>query len=302
VDEEEVVKVLDFGIAKDTALPAVGEVTKTGELMGSPHYMSPEQVRGSKDVDHRSDLWALAVVTFRAITGQLPFDGAVIGAVIGQILADPIPVATTVSPDLPPEVDAFFSRGFARDPAQRFQSARDLAEAFAVIASAAPALEGPTRVRMPSLPAIDAAFDAATAPVSQPPSLFPGPVSGGTGGPVAHSARPPERRTSRAWWGAAAAGGVLGVLLGGGAFVLSRRPPPPVTMGPQAAPNPTPAEPASASAAPQALPATSVSPPIASAPPSASASAAPAKSAKPPRPPSPPPPPAAATKKPSWGF
>jgi serine/threonine-protein kinase len=135
VDDEEVIKVLDFGIAKETTGEAVGESTKTGELMGSPHYMSPEQCRGAKDLDHRSDLWSLAVIAFRALTGKLPFGGEVLGAVMAQILADPIPIATTVAPELPPAIDAFFFRGFSRDRERRFQSAREMADAFASVVS-----------------------------------------------------------------------------------------------------------------------------------------------------------------------
>ena len=70
-DDEEVVNILDFGIAKDTMDATLGEGTKTGELMGSPHFMSPEQIRSSKDIDHRSDLWSLGVILFRAVTGAL---------------------------------------------------------------------------------------------------------------------------------------------------------------------------------------------------------------------------------------
>jgi eukaryotic-like serine/threonine-protein kinase len=135
VDDEEVVKILDFGIAKESQLSPVGDSTRTGELMGSPHYMSPEQVRSARDLDARSDLWSLSVILFRALTGRLPFPGDAIGAVIAQILADPIPRVSLVAPDLPPQLDAFFARGFARERSQRFQNAREMAEAFATIAN-----------------------------------------------------------------------------------------------------------------------------------------------------------------------
>src|SRR5262245_3362193 len=72
---EEVVKVLDFGIAKDTQAAFGAAATRTGAILGSPHYMSPEQVRSSNRVDHRSDLWALGVIAFRCLTGHLPFPG-----------------------------------------------------------------------------------------------------------------------------------------------------------------------------------------------------------------------------------
>ena len=238
-DDEEIVKLLDFGIAKDTATTAIGEGTKTGELMGSPHYMSPEQVRGARDLDLRSDLWSLSVVMFRAITGRLPFTGDQIGAVIAQILADPIPVATNVAHDLPPALDGFFARGFSRDRDRRFQSAREMAEALAAIAAAKDAQpaqdEPPTRPMMASFSSLEAEA-AAAADLYQAPSARPemlsiptepftppslqlttGPLAG-TGGPVIHTAPPPPARPSARRWLPLAGAGV-GVLVGAVAFL-----------------------------------------------------------------------------------
>lgn len=143
-DEEEVVKLLDFGVAKETDAARGGpaeppeEHTKTGEIMGSPHYMSPEQIHESKDIDARSDLWSLAVILFRAITGELPFPGEAAGPVMSKILTDPIPIPSHYASGLPREVDEFFWKAFQRDPDQRFQSAREMAEAFAQAAGAVP--------------------------------------------------------------------------------------------------------------------------------------------------------------------
>jgi eukaryotic-like serine/threonine-protein kinase len=134
----DLVKLLDFGLAKSRTATEVGESTKTGELLGSPHFMSPEQIRSPTAIDHRSDLWSVAVILFRALTGELPFKGEQVGPVLARILTDPIPVATVVAPDLAPALDAFFARGLARDPAMRFQSARELSHALAMIAEAAP--------------------------------------------------------------------------------------------------------------------------------------------------------------------
>jgi eukaryotic-like serine/threonine-protein kinase len=194
-EDEEVLKVLDFGIAKDTSAASVeGETTKTGEIIGSPHYMSPEQVRGLRDLDARSDLWALGVIAFRALTGRLPFPGEVIGAVIGQILADPIPTATSVAPDLPPQVDAFFARVLVRDRAARFANAREMAVAFATLAGA------PTpRDRMDSLPDLGPSTPgrASGAPISAPVSSGPpspvvmGMLGGGTPSPGVLRTPPP---------------------------------------------------------------------------------------------------------------
>jgi hypothetical protein len=122
-------------VAKASDATKAGESTKTGTLIGSPHYMSPEQARGSKQLDFRSDIWSLGVIVFRMITGQLPFPGDEIGEVIMAICADPIPVPSQIAPHLGPEVDRFFERALARDVTKRFQSARELAEAFTALAA-----------------------------------------------------------------------------------------------------------------------------------------------------------------------
>jgi serine/threonine-protein kinase len=153
-DEDEIVKVLDFGIAKVLA-PASGApgVTRTGTLIGSPHYMSPEQVR-SKAIDHRSDLWSLGVVLFQAVTGKLPFDGSEVGDVLVDVCTAPIPVPSQLAPDLGPEVDRFFERALARDPAARFQSARELGEAFCALTTAPD--RAISRGPSPAAPALEA--------------------------------------------------------------------------------------------------------------------------------------------------
>jgi serine/threonine-protein kinase len=138
--EGEVVKVLDFGIAKFTgAMPLadrIGDATKTGTLVGTPHYMSPEHSRSLKEIDHRSDLWSLGVIAFVAVTGELPFPGNQLVEVLMKICEGPIPVASQIAPDLGPEVDQFFARALMRDVTQRFQNAREFAEAFIALAAA----------------------------------------------------------------------------------------------------------------------------------------------------------------------
>ncbi len=130
--DEEVVKILDFGIAKEAS---GSSNTRTGTLMGSPHYMSPEQVRDAKHVDGRSDLWSLGVIAFRMLTGTLPFESEAVGDILVEICSAPIPLASMVAPSLPAAVDRFFERALARDPAARFASARELSDFFATLAS-----------------------------------------------------------------------------------------------------------------------------------------------------------------------
>ncbi len=132
VDDEEIVKLLDFGIAK-TAHDHGEEVTGTDVLMGSPLYMSPEQARGEKGVDHRADLWSLGAILFRAVTGVPAFDGASAVDVIVQICTVSAPVASQAAPGVHPSLDAFFLRALARDPGHRFASAREMTATFAAL-------------------------------------------------------------------------------------------------------------------------------------------------------------------------
>jgi serine/threonine protein kinase len=133
--DEEVVKLLDFGVAKHAGTK--GLHTKTGVLVGSPHFMSPEQVRGVRNVDFRTDLFSLAAVIYRCVSGERPFEGDM-PTVMLKISREPPRPISTVAPDLPPALDAFFARALANDPQQRFDSAVAMALAFHEIAEAAP--------------------------------------------------------------------------------------------------------------------------------------------------------------------
>jgi serine/threonine-protein kinase len=149
-DDDEIVNVLDFGIAKLTGAGQAEDATATGLVLGSIHYMSPEQARGVRELDHRSDLWSLGVIAFRAIVGRLPFPGAQMGDVILKICSEAIPRPSDLAPDLGPDVDAFFARALARDPDARWQTARELAAALAQLAALTPAATPPPAP--PSLP------------------------------------------------------------------------------------------------------------------------------------------------------
>lgn len=140
-DKEEVVKVLDFGIVKETNAREANEAkveTGTGIAMGSVHYMSPEQIRSSRSVDARSDLWSVAVILYKMLTGDVPFPGTNHGDVMVRVCTDPFTPPSFVVPELPKEIDAFFARALWRDPAGRYQSAEELAAAFHAVASLVP--------------------------------------------------------------------------------------------------------------------------------------------------------------------
>jgi serine/threonine-protein kinase len=132
VDGEELVKILDFGIAKHLDAPPA-DATHTDVLMGSPQYMSPEQARGARSVDHRADLWSLGAILFRAVTGVPAFDGRTAVDILLRVCAGPPPLPSRVAPGLPPALDGFFARALDRDPARRFASAAELVAAFAAL-------------------------------------------------------------------------------------------------------------------------------------------------------------------------
>ena len=149
---EEIVKLLDFGLAKGKHLEADGELTSTGHVVGSPNYMSPEQAGGDVVVDARSDLWSVAVVAYRALTGTLPFSGGTFAEILAKLARDPFRPPSTLVAGIPRSVDAFFEKAFAKHPAQRFQSARDFANAFAAATGSATSLSSELRALGQSTP------------------------------------------------------------------------------------------------------------------------------------------------------
>ncbi len=127
-EEEPLVKLLDFGIAKFAQPGNLSHATDTGAVVGTAFYMSPEQIRGDA-VDSRADLWALGVVAFECLTGTLPFPAATIGELTLQICIDPIPLPSA-SGRVPTRFDSWCVKALHRDKEQRFQTARELLEAF----------------------------------------------------------------------------------------------------------------------------------------------------------------------------
>ena len=127
-DEEEVAKVLDFGIAKapNAFGASTGSATRTGSLLGTPYYMSPEQAEGNRHVDGRADLWALGVIAYECLVGRRPFEADALGALLLAICTRPMPIPSKHAP-VPQGFDVWFAHACAREPNERFQSARELA-------------------------------------------------------------------------------------------------------------------------------------------------------------------------------
>src|SRR5215472_14919337 len=132
-DDDEIAKVLDFGIAKIKGPPSdlgLTSSTKTGAVLGTPYYMSPEQARGLRSIDHRSDLWSIGVIAYKCVTGVLPFEGESVGDLLVKICTSPVPQPSLTVPGLPASFDAWFIRALEREPAKRFASATELADAL----------------------------------------------------------------------------------------------------------------------------------------------------------------------------
>ncbi|MEP7048820.1 MAG: protein kinase [Pseudomonadota bacterium] len=130
-EDEEIAKVLDFGVAKvaTSALGEQGTRTRTGSILGTPYYMSPEQTQGNKAIDTRSDLWSLGVIAFECLTGKRPFYSDGLGDLVLQICIRDIPVPSQVA-SVPLGFDAWFAKACAREPEARFQSAREMTDAL----------------------------------------------------------------------------------------------------------------------------------------------------------------------------
>ena len=124
------VKLLDFGIAKGVDMPKIDSATRTGAVMGSPFYMSPEQIVGAKEVGAKSDLWAVGVVAFECLTGTRPFEAETMGALAIQIHGGPTPKPTERYPSLPMGVDAWFAKACSREIEGRFSTAKEMADAL----------------------------------------------------------------------------------------------------------------------------------------------------------------------------
>jgi serine/threonine-protein kinase len=129
------VKLLDFGVSKFDDADGEVELTRTTASLGSPSYMSPEQVRDARRVDHRSDLWSLGVVLHRLLTGTNPFQGRGVGAVSAAVVADAPQRLREARPELPEALEAIVLRCLEKSPGDRYPTAASLAMALAPFAS-----------------------------------------------------------------------------------------------------------------------------------------------------------------------
>ncbi len=129
------VKILDFGVSKFEPKQGDGSVTATGVVMGTPFYMSPEQARGDKSVDHRSDLYSVGVILYEAVTGRLPFTGSNFQEIFFKIVLETAPGVEEVEPSADPKLAQIIRKAMSREPAERYQSAAELQDAIGAFAA-----------------------------------------------------------------------------------------------------------------------------------------------------------------------
>lgn len=148
-------KILDFGIAKVMdAAGGMGSKTKTGTLLGTPAYMSPEQIKNAKDVDARADLWSAGVMLYEMLTGKVAFPAPTEYARLGAVLNSTPPALETVDPQLA-RLQAFVSLAMQKDRAQRYQSALEMARALnAATGEQVASGQAPPISRLPDVPSV----------------------------------------------------------------------------------------------------------------------------------------------------
>jgi serine/threonine protein kinase len=142
-EEESLTKVLDFGVAKWTA-PDISEsgLTRPGSVVGTPYYMSPEQIQGSREIDHRADLWALAAIACECLTGRRPFEARDFAQLAVMLLGNQGRSLPSSLGPVPGGFDAWFLRATDPDISRRFQTAREMAQTLAPICDVTPSSLG----------------------------------------------------------------------------------------------------------------------------------------------------------------
>lgn len=279
-DDQEIAKVLDFGVAKaESPALTVDAVTKSGSMLGTPLYMSPEQIGGGREVDFRSDLWSLGVIACECLTGKRPFMADTVGALAVQICTQPPPRPSQLGP-VPAGFDEWFQRAVARAPADRFGSARELAEALRRVCGE-PAVESGEPEPRPierrprfSTPTPEGFQLPPTEPV------VPSAVSTGDLMRQVVGVTGPRRRRRRLLLATAGLAVALGAWLG-----LRRDVPTAASSVPEATPvneHPAPAPPAVAEPTPTSVPSPTVVEPVASVSPITSPSSSAANAPEPP--------------------
>jgi len=173
------IKILDFGLSKIKS--ADRKLTNTGTLLGTPNYMAPEQVRGSEDVDHRADIYAAGIILYEMLTGRIAYDGPSVQSVLVSIMTQDPPPPRAVRPDIPPALETVILKAIARNPADRYGSATQMAVDLARIATS-------MRIPISQMSLISMGASTAEGATMQAAVPVPSPAQAGT---VPYIATPP---------------------------------------------------------------------------------------------------------------
>jgi serine/threonine-protein kinase len=227
------IKVLDFGISKVSltgSSPAEMSLTQTAAIMGSPTYMSPEQMRASRDVDPRADIWALGVIMYELLTGQPPFVGATMPELCAAILKEPPESVRGVRPDVPVELDAAILRCLEKNPAKRFANVAELASALVDHAPKRSRISAERSARVLRGAGVKTASLAplmSHAPEPKPAAIAVSTATAGAWSQAESKAEPPKSKAAsgRAKWAVAGSMAIAGV---GGLIAWQMRAPAPV--------------------------------------------------------------------------
>ena len=233
IDGTRRVKILDFGISKTesglgVSSPGSSTLTSPHAVLGSPAYMAPEQIRSSKHVDQRADIWSVGVMLYELVTGKSPFLGQSIGDTLARVLVGQVEPLDIVRPDAPKELAAILSRCLEIDEKKRYQTVAELAHAIAPLASSrtkdlpqrisrvlgANAVLPPPRAIVPSDPNVRVNVAAETLAVADTGSSKGTQLSATSSSQRTESARSPRQFIAFALIAAAVAGVVLFVLRG----------------------------------------------------------------------------------------
>ena len=231
-DQPDTVKLLDFGISKIKSATA-SHLTQTGMVIGTPHYMAPEQAKGDRDIDHRADIFALGAILYEATTGQVPANGETATAILMKIILEEPAAPSLLNPSITPQLEAVIRRAMAKDRDMRFQSCGEMSDALQnatgiLLTHSVKAAHVPTGMAYAQAPSVvypqaaSGTYGQAQQPTSPSQAVQAQPMYGTAQTPMSwtgssSAARLPPKRKGSAAWIAIPLVLILVVLLGGAA-------------------------------------------------------------------------------------